>query len=592
MNRKQIVALLLSVLLLVSAFGAALAEDAAKTVVYAASVYAEGQTDAQALAIDENGKLIYIGSREGAAAYVGADTEVVDAGEASVFPGFIDGHTHLYIYVENQASDVLMTGMVKAEDYVAAITNAVNANPGKDYYSGFGWVDNAFIGGSPTAAMLDKIAPGARMYFMSEDCHSCWVNTAMMEVCGITDDMTDPDGGVIVRDENGKPNGCFRDTAMDLLIKPFLPVPTVEEYMDLLLKAQDNYFSLGYTAYNDVIIDPNKTETICQAYAALDAQGLLKAKVTVSCLVNNNEQIMDNIREIKGFADKYSGNNFRITDVKFFMDGIVESETAFLSEPYVGTDYYGSDRWASDESMQRLCEAVTLCNDLGLNAHFHAIGDAAVTKALDAVAYAREHSANTNVRNCMTHIQLLRDEDVARFAALDVYAVCDLGWGASMNEELGAQNIEELNVGTVRNQSMYRYHDLLDAGANVSFATDFPAGPISHPLLCMQIGMTRQYVGIESTTRNQAQAYSNTESLDAISIGGARQLGIADVTGSLAVGKDADFVIVSRNLATIDAADFFPGADVLSTYVAGEKVAENTVSTMDQILEALDDAAK
>ena len=323
-----------------------------------------------------------------------------------------------------------------------------------------------------------------------------------------------------------------------------------------------------------MIIDPNKTETICKAYAALDSAGLLKMKVNLSCLVNNDEQIMENIQKIKALADQYTGKNFRITDVKIFMDGIVESETAYLSEPYEETDYCGADRWGGTESMQRLCDAVTLCNDLGLNAHFHAIGDAAVTKALDTVAYAREHSTNQAVRNCMTHIQLLQDADVQRFADLDVYAVCDLGWGASVSEELGMRNIEELNVGTERNQSMYRYHDLLNANAKVSFATDFPAGPINNPLLCMQIGKTRQFVGLASTTRDAAQAYSNIESLDAISIGGARQLGLADVTGSLEVGKYADFVVVDHNLVVADPAEFYPGASILYTYSAGEKVYE------------------
>lgn len=185
MTRKRISALLLSAVLMVSAFGSALAENAAKTVVYAASVYADGQDHAQAMAIGENGKLIYIGSREGAAAYIGADTGVVDAGEASVLPGFIDGHAHLYIHMENQTSDVVLTGMVEAEDYISAITAAVNADPGKDYYDGFGWVDSAFVGGSPTAAMMDEIAPGALMFFMSEDCHSCRVNTAMLEAFGM-----------------------------------------------------------------------------------------------------------------------------------------------------------------------------------------------------------------------------------------------------------------------------------------------------------------------------------------------------------------------------------------------------------------------
>lgn len=576
MKKRQFVAMLLAVVLACTALGLATAETVAKKVVYAASVYTPDHTEAQAMAIDADGKLLYVGSREGAEAYLDADTEVLDYGDSYVLPGFMDGHAHLYIYAENEAGDAIMTGLVTAEDYLAVIRQAVSEHPDKNYYSGFGWTDNAFIGGSPTAAMLDEISPEACMYFMSEDCHSCWVNTAMMKRCGITADMTDPVGGVIVRDENGMPNGCFRDTAMDLLIKPHLPVPTVEEYMDMLLKAQEYYFSMGYTTYNDVIIDPNKAETICKAYAALDAAGMLKMKVILSCLVNNDEHIMENIRQIRTLADLYKGQNFRISDVKFFMDGIVESETAYLSEPYVGTDSRGADRWGGEESMQRLCDAVTLCNDLGLNAHFHAIGDAAVTKALDAVAFAREHSTNRDVRNCMTHIQLLGDADVQRFADLDVYAVCDLGWGASMSEDLGVQNIEELNVGTERNQRMYRYHDLLDAGAKVSFATDFPAGPISDPLMCMQIGMTRCFIGVESTERDARQAFSNTEALDAISLGGARQLGIAEVTGSLEAGKYADFLVADTDLATADPSEFFPGATILATYAAGEKVYEAT----------------
>lgn len=136
-----------------------------------------------------------------------------------------------------------------------------------------------------------------------------------------------------------------------------------------------------------------------------------------------------------------------ITDVKIFMDGIVESETAYVSQPYVGTDQCGANRWPGEEAAVRLNDLTKRINDLGLVAHFHAIGDAAITKALDALEYARENSENKDIRNVITHLQMCSQEDIKRLAELNIIASADLGWAPSISEDLGQQNIELLNVG-------------------------------------------------------------------------------------------------------------------------------------------------
>lgn len=531
----------------------------------------ENCMNAEAMAI-KDGKIVYIGDKSGAESYIGADTIVTDYKDSFIMPGFIDGHVHIYIDAENQAGFRFGESLEQTQEaYLNMLKEYVEANPDLEIYKGFGWLDTAFIGGTPTAEMLDAICADKPVFIESEDCHSCWINTKMLEMTGVDAATPDPIGGKVEHDKDGNPNGCFRDTAMDSLVKPYVPIYSVDEYKEILLNAQDKMLSLGYTSMVDVIIDPQSADNICQAYYELDQEGKLKMKVNEALVVNNTENYVSDLEHIKELSDKYQGEHFRITDVKIFMDGIVESETAYVSQPYVGTDEYGADRWPGEEGTERLFDLAKRVNDLGLVAHFHAIGDAAITKALDALEYARENSANKDIRNVITHLQMCSQEDIKRLAELNVIASADLGWGPTASEDLGVENIELLNVGEERNTAMYPYRSMLDAGVTVAYATDYPAGPIIFPLINLHAGITREHIGLESTVRNADEALTIDQALKAMTITGAYQLGREAETGSLEVGKYADFIVFNQDLTAVDPFDIYL-SDYVAVYAEGENV--------------------
>lgn len=550
----------------------AAAEELCDEVVYG-TIYTSNESSmhAEAMAI-KDGKIVYIGDRAGAEGYIGANTVVTDYSGSFIMPGFVDGHVHIYIDAENQAGFRFGESLEQTQEaYLNILKEYVEANPDLEIYKGFGWLDSAFIGGTPTAAMLDEICADKPIFIESEDCHSCWINTKMLEMTGVTADTPDPIGGKVEHDQNGNPNGCFRDTAMDTLVKPFVPIYSVDEYKEMLLDAQDKMLSLGYTAMVDVIIDPQSADNICQAYYELDQEGKLKIKVNEALVVNNTENYVSDLEHVKALSEKYHGTHFQITDVKIFMDGIVESETAYVSKPYVGTEQYGADRWPGEEGTQRLYDLTKRINDLGLVAHFHAIGDAAITKALDAIEYVRENSENKDIRNVITHLQMCSQEDIQRMVKLNVIASADLGWAPSVSEDLGVENIELLNVGEERNNAMYPYGSMLDAGVTVAYATDYPAGPIIFPLVNLHAGITREHLGFESMMRNAEEALTIDQALKAMTITGAYQLGREAETGSLEVGKYADFIVFKQDLTAIDPFDIYL-AEYLAVYAEGENV--------------------
>ncbi len=550
----------------------------ADTIYYGSIYEADGfESTAQAMAV-KDGTIVYMGDTVGAEDYKGESTELIDFNGNTVLPGFIDGHVHIYIAGENEQGFRMSLDNVSADGYLDVIRTYIEEHPDEEFYRGFGWLDTAFGQETPTAAMLDEICPDKPIFIESEDCHSCWINTCLLEKTGVTKDTPDPIGGKIVHDSDGNPNGCFRDTAMDLLVKPAVPVYSVEEYAEKILPfAQQTMASNGYTTYNDVIIDPLSADNICAGYAALAEEGKLLTNVNISLVVNNSDNYLEDLDHILELKDKYSSDQVRINDVKIFMDGIVESETAYVKKPYEKTDKCGEDRWPEEADVERLRDLATRVNDAGLVAHFHAIGDAAIAKALDTIEYAKENSENKDIRNVITHLQMLDQEDIPRLAELGVIASCNLGWSPSVSEDVGQKNIEKENVGNERNDAMYPFASILNAGITAAFATDYPAGPVLDALYNLESGVTRQTFWIDSTKRNADEAISIDDAIDMMTLNGAYQLYREDETGSLEVGKKADFIVLDNNILAADKETLRLEVAVAETYLNGERVynAEN-----------------
>lgn len=506
----------------------------------------------EAMAV-KDGKIVYVGDKAGAESYKGDDTKVEDCGDNSIIPGFIDGHVHVYIDGENQKAFKLGDCPEQTKEaYLEAIRTYVEEHPDEEIYRGFGWLDTAFIGETPTREMLDEICPDKPIYIKSEDCHSCWINTKMLEMTPITKDTEDPIGGKIERDKEGNPNGCIRDTAMDLLVKPSLPPFSVAEYEEYLKYAQNKMVENGYTTYNDVLIEPESADHICEAYYNLAQKGELITEVNLAVVVNNSENYVKDLEHIIELRDKFSCDQVKISDVKIFMDGIVESKTAFLSKPYENSDSVGADRWPGEDGTERLYDLAKRINDAGMVAHFHAIGDAAITKAIDAIEYTRQNSENKDIRNVITHLQMISDKDIQRMADLNIIASCDLGWAPQASKDVGQENIEGLNVGKERNDAMYPFASMFYSGVYMAYATDFPANLCLDPVYNMQAGISRKIFSIDSTARNTKEAIYMEDALEIMTNHGAYQLGREKETGTLEVGKEADFIVFSDNLFELD----------------------------------------
>lgn len=544
-------------------------KPAADTILYGHIYTATGDGTMVEAAAIKDGKFVYVGNRAGAEKYLGENTEVLDYQDGMIIPGVTDTHTHVTSSFQAASDQINLNDAFSVPEYVATIKEFVAAHPDNEMYVGMGWMYDLFENGVPTKDLLDGITDKP-IYIFSSDVHSGWVNTAMLDLMKIDKNTPDPIGGKIVRDANGEAVGMLKETAMDVYAKPLLPVYSVEQYKGFILDAQAFYASLGYTAYVEIFIDTDESNTnIYKAYEELDKEGKLTLRVQGAWNVANDENATASVEKAIQFKNESAGGMFELTDLKFFIDGVAEAHSAYFSEPYADApEEYGLDRWPGDESFNRLVDSIKLVNNGGMVAHFHAIGDAAVTKALDAIEAAKKDT-NNSIRSVITHLEIVKESDFPRFKELGVVASADLAWGNRVCDE--HYEMEAKLIGYERAEQAYPYKSLWDAGATVSFATDFPPGASSDPFSGFSTGISRSLLGIESTVRNVSQRLTRDEALKTLTINGAYQMAQDDIRGTIEVGKVADFVIIDTNLLTCIAAKSGI-TTVLKTYVDGRMI--------------------
>lgn len=523
-------------------------KDKADMIIYG-NIYTgiDGETTSNALAI-KDGKYIYVGDEKGVKKYIGKDTEVLSYDEGLILSGFTDTHTHVTPYFGTNEYDINLVEGSSIEEYKEIISNYVKDNPSKTMYIGRGWDYMLFENGTPTKDILDELVPDKPIFIKSGDGHAAWVNSKMIELVGVTKDTEDPIGGKIEKEENGEPNGCFRDAAMDLYLKPNLEPYTIDQYKYLILKAQDYYAELGYTAYIEVFVEADKTNyNIYRAYEELDKENKLKLRVQGAWNVSNNENSIEDVKKLIQYKEESKGGMFELTDVKIFMDGVAETKTAYFSEPYADDiSNYGADRWPSEEDFKKLVDCIVLANKNDMVVHFHAIGDEAITKALNAVEKARKEYISPNVHNVITHLETVKDEDMNRFKDLDIVISADLSWGCIVEDLY--QTVEVFHLGEERAYKAYPYKSVLDTGAVVSLATDYPAGSVVSPIAGYFVAITRNATNDDALTRDPSQKMTIDEALKVTTLGGAYQMRQENFRGTIEVGKKADLIILDNNI--------------------------------------------
>ena len=502
--------------------------DPNETVLYAADrvrTLNPQQPVAEALLV-RWGKVLEVGARRDLASAHPA-ARVVELRGATIVPGLADAHGHL-ASLGRSLSILSFVGASSAEQILEMAKNAPPGSYEGEWLVGRGWNQNAWPEGHrdfPTRQQLDALFPSTPVYFTRVDGHAAWVNSEALRRAGVDIRSPDPPGGRIVRDGKGEPSGVLVDNAMQL-VSSKMPNPTDEQREKRLRAALEKCVSVGLTAVHDAGTDLPTLMLLHQ----WDSSGALPLRVyAMADGQAGASQVFSELGLIQGKLLTFRA-------VKFWLDGALGSRGAALQAPY------------SDEPTQRgllLIEPTELQKrardwmQRGYQVAVHAIGDRANTLALDILSRAAAEAKVENRRNRIEHAQILRAEDIPRFAQLGIiasmqptHATSDMPWA-------------ERRVGRERIAGAYAWKSLLDAGARLAFGSDFPVED-SNPLLGLYAARTRQDAeGNPPGGWLPEQRRDGEQALRGFTTGAAYASFAEDVRGMLRPGMDADFVALS-----------------------------------------------
>lgn len=506
----------------------------------------DDRTCAQGAAI-RDGRYVYVGDAASARAFAGPGTRVIEGGDGLFTPGLTDAHIHLSTAAASAAFEVDLTGVESVDGYAEALRAFKDANPGRRWYGGAGW-DNAVFeaeGRVPDRALLDSVSADVPVVMRSYDCHSLLVNTAALRLAGIGTGYRSADVGGFVLDGAGEPTGLVREWAMHDIFRG-LGLYSVDDYERAILAYQERLLSLGITSAYEPIMDD--IDLVNQAYMHLDETGRLKLKVQAGFTVGPSRGGVAAVDRRAVQRDAYRGSHYKNDNIKIFIDGVVESRTAYLKEDYADEPGY---RGVPNCSLDELTETLSEVRAKGFQVHMHVIGDAAIDQALTALERVRDAPCPGIWRPTLTHLQLAREDDARRMAALGVCAALNPIWFYKEPLYFSAQCIPYLG------EERASYQDpgqlFWRSGITPTVATDAPVA-VPDPLPEIETGTTRCAIGddAEGTLFCPDERMTAGELLQAYTSNGAYQTLWEDECGSVEVGKVADVALFDRNILAID----------------------------------------
>ena len=519
---------------------------------------------AQAVAIHD-GRIIFVGKDSEADQFVGKATQRVDLQGKMLLPSFQDVHLHP-VSAGVAYNGCPLFDLETLEQVLDRVARCASDKPEADFIRGMGWNWGMFIGSAPHMDLLDAIDSNRPIILGDSDGHTLWGNSAAMALAGITTATPNPDGGEIGRDANGELTGTLLEgPAMDLL-ESKLPALTLAEKEDGLRYAQNYLHGLGITSIQDAYVRlmGEGADNSLEAYRSLQQKEELKLRV-VAALYWEPGKGLSQIERMNQTREQYSNGRLQATTVKLWADGILESHTARMLEPY--TDKPNTLGLLMVPQAEILA-SVPVLDAAGFQVHIHAIGDATVRYALDAFEAAREANGKRDSRHLTAHTQLIDEADLGRFAQLNVIAGFSPYWA---NADSYVAEINPQQIGEERMQRMYLMKSLLESGARIAFGSDWYVST-ADPLLGIETAVTRmdpqgaptpEFLPDERLTLDQAIAGYTTEA--------AHANFLDKDTGSIEIGKYADLVVLKKNLFDIPVVEISE-AKVTATIMEGEVV--------------------
>ncbi len=517
----------------------------------------------EALAI-KDGRIAAVGGAELVAEHRGGRTLTLDLGSRLVLPGFIDAHLH----AKNAAGDLFEVDLASCRstrECLDAVARFVAEHPGCAVVRGYGWLPTRVPEGEMTTAALDGVVADRPVSLCDDSVHSHWLNSAALRLVGVGDrgDGPDWDGAVIERLADGSPSGLLREAWP--WVERALP-----DYDETARLAGLRHFQrgiasrYGLTTVHDAGVYPG--EPTIEAYRRLREEGDLTVRCRLSFMLEPDRPLAEQIDTAVEERARHTSTLLQAGAVKLFADGVIESHTGYLAEPYADRPgFRGAPIWEPD----RLVAASVAAAAAGFQLHYHAIGDAAVALSLDAIAAARRSpgaapggTSGTAPgtapgaapgRDLITHLQLVDPRDYERMAALGVVAATQPYWFAKDVDY--DRSLYRPFLGEPRAAHQYPMKSLFEHGVTVAGASDYPVSPPPDPLLAIQRGVLRRDPTLSESSSElwPEEAATVEQMIEAFTINGAYANFLERETGSLQVGKAADLVVLSDDILELPA---------------------------------------
>ena len=540
----------------------------ADLIVHNATIYTVNpdQPWASAVAIKE-GQIIYVGDDHGAQELVDSETQTLNLHGRMMLPGFHDIHVHPVesgvLYQQCVLFDI--RGVPKLLDKVK---ECALANPDDEWIVGGGWtLDNFIPTGLPDKKLLDDIVPDRPVSLKSSDGHSLWVNSKALEFAGIDATTPDPENGRIDRYPNSnEPSGSVQEDSAIMLVADHEPPLTSDDLVNGLKYSRDLFHSYGITGIQDALLklEPGDGYYGLDAYNQLDARDELNLHVVVALFWENTVPLSQQLPKfLHARKQQPIDGNVKATAIKIWQDGVIEAQTAALLEPY--SDRSDGFRGDLQNPPDDLNKAVIALDAANFQIHFHAIGDRAIRVSLDALEHAQKANGSRDSRHHLSHIQLFDPGDIPRFADLNVVANFQPLWAI---QDSYITDLTWPRLGEERSKWLYPIGTMQRSGARVGFGSDWYVTSVN-PLDGIETAVTRlDPNGLTDVPLGVGEEITLAEAIENYTINGAYVNFLDDQAGSIEAGKQADLVILDKNLFAIPAQEINE-TKVIATLFAG-----------------------
>ncbi len=480
--------------------------------------------DAEAVAI-RDGEIVFVGSTSDALALEA--TRVIDLDGATVIPGLVDSHTHVFgLGAKLDAVD--LTDVTTEQEAVALVAERAKSLPEGEWIIGAGWDEGAWADRYPDKVLLSDAVPNHPVFLDSLHGFAAWANQAALDAGGITADSEVPVGGEMRLGEDGQPNGLFLNRATTML-DAIVPPPPRETLIKQVLIGLNQMAADGFVAVHDAGLDSRAMNILEQ----LEQEGRLPIRVYAMLSLRDEALIR---KWIEKGPDRDNDSMLVTRTVKAYYDGALGSRGAKLLYDYedqpgyrgVSGDGYGFDKALNADAMKA-----------GFQVAIHAIGDAGNREALDILeAVFRDDPSTRNNRHRIEHAQVIHPDDIPRLGRLGIiasmeppHAMEDKAWA---EERLGPERI----------LGAYAWRSLRESGADITFNSDNPGS--DHSIFYgLHSAITRQDKNSEPEGGwYPQQKLTSDESLRAYTNWSAYASFREDDTGIIEIGRWADLTVI------------------------------------------------